>query len=41
LHSEALKMRRTIALKLVALAPAVVVLLILFATSQAPFEIEF
>lgn len=38
LHSELLKMKRTIALKMVVLAPAVVVLLILFAAWQAPFS---
>jgi lantibiotic transport system permease protein len=38
LHSEVLKMKRTIALKMVVLAPAVVVLLILFVTSQAPYS---
>jgi len=38
LHAEALKMKRTIALKMVVLAPAVVVLLILFAASQAPYS---
>ncbi len=38
LHSEVLKMKRTIALKMVVLCPAVVVLLILFAASQAPFS---
>jgi hypothetical protein len=37
LDAEALKMKRTVALKLVVLCPAVVVLLILFVTSQAPF----
>jgi hypothetical protein len=38
LHAELLKMKRTIALKMVVLAPAVVVLLILFATYQVPFS---
>jgi hypothetical protein len=38
LHSESLKMKRTIALKMVVLSPAVVVLLILFVTSQGPFS---
>ncbi len=38
LHSESLKMKRTIALKMVVLSPAVVVLLILFAAWQAPFS---
>ena len=38
LHAELLKMKRTIALKMVVLSPAVVVLLILFMTSQAPFS---
>jgi lantibiotic transport system permease protein len=38
LHSEVLKMKRTIAFKMVFFAPAVVVLLILFAASQAPFS---
>jgi lantibiotic transport system permease protein len=38
LHSELLKMKRTIALKMVVLSPAVVALLILFATWQAPFS---
>ncbi|HKF23868.1 MAG TPA: ABC transporter permease [Candidatus Angelobacter sp.] len=37
LHAEMLKMKRTIALKMVLLAPLVVVLLVLFITSQAPF----
>jgi hypothetical protein len=38
LHSELLKMKRTIALKMVVLSPAVVVLLVLFAAWQAPFS---
>ena len=38
LHAETLKMRRTIALKMVVLAPGAVVLLILFLASQAPFS---
>ena len=38
LHAEVLKMKRTIALKMVVISPAVVVLLILFLTSQAPFS---
>lgn len=38
LHAEMLKMKRTIALKMVVLSPAVVVLLILFGASQAPFS---
>lgn len=38
LHSELLKMKRTIALKMVVISPAVVVLLILFFTYQAPFS---
>ena len=38
LHAEMLKMRRTIALRMVVLAPGVVVLLVLFITSQAPFS---
>lgn len=38
LHAEVLKMKRTIALKMVVLAPAAVVLLILFMASQAPFS---
>src|SRR5229473_1867214 len=38
LHAEALKMKRTIALKMVVLAPAAIVLPILFVTSQAPFS---
>jgi hypothetical protein len=38
LYAETLKMKRTIALKMVVLAPAVVVLLILFVASQAPFS---
>ncbi len=38
LHAETLKMKRTIALKMVVLAPAAVSLLILFAASQAPFS---
>jgi hypothetical protein len=37
LHAEVLKMKRTIALKMVVLSPAVVVLLMLFMVSQAPF----
>jgi len=38
LHAETLKMKRTIALKMVLLAPAVIVLMILFMASQAPFS---
>jgi lantibiotic transport system permease protein len=38
LHAETLKMKRTIALKMVLLAPATVVLLVLFVASQAPFS---
>lgn len=38
LHAEALKMKRTIALKMVVLAPAAVVLLTVFMASQAPFS---
>jgi hypothetical protein len=38
LRAELLKMRRTIALKMVVLAPAVVLLLILFMASEAPFS---
>jgi hypothetical protein len=38
LHAEALKMKRTIALKMVVIAPAVIVLLVLFMASQAPYS---
>jgi hypothetical protein len=38
LHAESLKMKRTIALKMVVLYPMVLVLLVLFMTSQAPFS---
>ena len=38
LHAEALKMKRTIALKMVVIAPVAVGLLILFMASQAPFS---
>ena len=38
LHAETLKMKRTIALKMVVLAPMVIVLLVLFAASQGPFS---
>jgi lantibiotic transport system permease protein len=38
LHAEVLKLKRTIALKMVVLAPAVIVLLVLFIASQAPFS---
>jgi hypothetical protein len=38
LHAEMLKVKRTIALKMVVLAPAVVVLLVFFVVSQAPFS---
>lgn len=38
LHGEMLKVRNTIALKMVLFSPATVVLLILFATSQGPFS---
>ena len=37
LHAEALKMKRTLALKMVVIAPISVGVLILFMTSQAPF----
>lgn len=38
LHAELLKMKRTMALKIVVLAPGIIVLLILFVASQAPFS---
>lgn len=38
LHAETLKMKRTIALKIVVLFPAVIVVLEFFAVSQAPFS---
>ncbi len=38
LSAEMLKMKRTIALKMVLLAPATVAILILFVTAQAPFS---
>jgi hypothetical protein len=38
LHAEMLKMKRTLALKMVVLAPAMVALLILFAGWQTPFS---
>ena len=38
LRTEALKMKRTIALKMVVLAPAAVVLLVLFMAANAPFS---
>ena len=38
MHAELLKMKRTIALKMVVISPAVVVLLVLLLTSQAPFS---
>jgi hypothetical protein len=38
LHVEVLKLKRTIALKMVLIAPAVVSLLILFVASQTPFS---
>jgi hypothetical protein len=38
LHAEALKMKRTIALKMVLIAPLAVGLLILFVASQSPFS---
>jgi hypothetical protein len=38
LHAELLKMKRTIALKMILLSPAVVVVLILVLVSQAPFS---
>jgi lantibiotic transport system permease protein len=38
LQAETLKMKRTIALKMVLLAPAAVALLVLFVASQAPFS---
>lgn len=37
LYAESLKLKRTIALKMVVIAPAAVVLLVLVLTSQAPF----
>jgi hypothetical protein len=39
LHAEMLKMKRTIALKMVVLSPAIVVLVILFVASQSPFTV--
>jgi len=36
LHAEVLKMKRTMALKMVVLAPALIVVLVLFIASQAP-----
>jgi hypothetical protein len=39
LHAEMLKMKRTIALKMVVLSPAIVVLVILFVAAQAPFTV--
>ena len=39
LHAEALKMKRTIALKMVVIAPLAVGLMILFMASQAPFSL--
>ena len=38
LHAELLKLKRTMALKMVVLAPGIVVLLLLFVASQAPFS---
>jgi lantibiotic transport system permease protein len=38
LHAESLKMKRTLALKLVVAFPAVVVLLVFFMASQSPFS---
>jgi lantibiotic transport system permease protein len=38
LHAEMLKIKRTIALKMVVIAPAIVVLLVFFVVSQAPFS---
>ena len=38
LHAEALKIRRTIAWKIVVLAPGIVVVLAFFAAWQAPFS---
>jgi len=38
LYAESLKMKRTIALKMVVLAPGLIVLLIFFGASQAPFS---
>ncbi len=38
LHAEMLKMKRTIALKMVVFSPAVVALLIFFVVSQAPYS---
>jgi hypothetical protein len=37
LHAEALKLKRTIAVKMIVLTPAVVVLVVFFMASQAPF----
>ncbi len=39
LHAETLKLKRTIALKMVVVAPLAVVVLIIFGASQAPFSI--
>ncbi len=39
LHAEMLKMKRTIALKMVVLAPAIGVLVVLFVASQSPFTV--
>ena len=38
LHAETLKLKRTIALKMVVIAPAAIGLLVLFMASQAPFS---
>jgi hypothetical protein len=38
-HAEMLKMKRTIALKMVVLSPAIVVLVVLFVGSQSPFTV--
>lgn len=38
LHAECLKLKRTVALKMVAICPAVVILLVFFMASQAPFS---
>lgn len=38
IHAELLKLKRTMALKMVVLAPGIVVMLLLFVASQAPFS---
>jgi hypothetical protein len=38
LHAESLKIKRTLALKLVVISPAVLVLLVFFMASQSPFS---